>query len=97
MSDALFDADVYGPQRTARRRVKRPDEIRLAKPWVLLHHHNGPPRAHLLADGLKATDRDQVAARNGAVRARCGKYGAPIDIDGHPMAFVCHACWELKK
>jgi hypothetical protein len=96
---SLFDAEVYGSATTKRRRKARPEEIRLNKPWVLLRHHAGPPMAHLTNNVVRAkpSERDIAAARNGAVRAKCGKFGKPLDVEGHPMAFVCHACWDLNQ
>lgn len=96
---SLFDAEVYGPAPTKRRRKTRPQEIRLNKPWVLLRQHNGPPTAHLINDVVKAfpTAREKDAIKNGAVRAKCGKFGKPLAVDGHPMAFVCHACWDIQR
>ena len=88
----LFDASPYGPERRLRQRKPRPDEIRLDRPWVLLRSHGRPPMAHLLADIFKPNERDRLAAKNGGVRAVCGHYGMPMEVDGHPMAFLCHAC-----
>ena len=96
---SLFDAEVYGPAKAKRKRKERPEEIRLNKPWVLLRNHNGPPMAHLINDVVKPfpTDRDKAAVKNGAVRAKCGKFGQPLVVDGHPMAFVCHTCWDMNR
>lgn len=93
----LFDATPYGPERKPRHKTERPDEIRLEPPWVLLRSHNTPPTAHLLATVVKATERDQIAARNGAVRTRCERYGLPLDVPGTPMTRVCHTCWDLLQ
>lgn len=95
----LFDPDVYGPATKKRERKERPEEIRLNKPWVLVRQHKGPPMAHLVQEVVrsKLTKRDKEAAKNGAVRTMCGKFGQPMEVEGHPMAFVCHTCWDLNR
>jgi len=90
----LFDASPYGTETPRRARKSRPDEIRLEPPWVLIRSHSAPPTAHLLADIFKPNERDLLAARNGAVRTVCDHYGMPMTVDGHPMAKLCHSCWD---
>jgi hypothetical protein len=96
---SLFDAEVYGAATTKRKHKERPEEIRLNRPWVLLRQHKGPPMAHLVNDvtGAKLSPRAKEAVKNGALRAKCGKFGQPLAVDGHPMAFVCHTCWDMNQ
>lgn len=85
----LFDPSEFGgPERRPRRRRQRPDEIRLAPPWVLLSNRRGPV-AHLLA-------HNAVPNENGGWRTRCGRIGYKVTVDGRPMAKVCHACLDLS-
>jgi len=87
---ALFDAEPFGPDpRPKRVRKPRPQEVRLAKPWVLLGGHLGA-RAHLLSPNGSMT-------KEGALHARCGHSGYRINVEGHPMALVCGACWNLNR
>jgi hypothetical protein len=84
----LFDVEPYGgPERQRRPRKARPDEIRLQPPWVLLSNKRGPV-AHLL-------DRNASPDREGTWRTRCGRYGYRVNVEGAPMAKVCHACLSL--
>jgi len=87
--DTLFDTTPFGPERRKRRVKPRPHEVRLNKPWVLLGGHH-EARAHLLHPNGAMT-------KEGALYARCGRSGYRIDVEGHPMALVCGACWELNR
>jgi hypothetical protein len=85
---SLFDADRYGPAKTKRRKVVRPEVVRLNKPWVLVGRANHQAEAHVLA--IKP-----AVLQDGAVRTRCERYGYVIEVDGHPLAAVCRACFDI--
>lgn len=70
-----------------RRRKQAPDEIRFKPPWVLLSNKRGPV-AHLLK-------KDAAPDNEGTWRTRCGRYGYRVNVEGQPMAKVCHACLSL--
>jgi hypothetical protein len=96
VTDALFDAEPYGPARPVRAVRQPPTEIRLQAPWMLVRHANGPPLAHL--PGVWTSSPDDVKARQGgAVRTYCGRYGGALHVDGEPMALVCRACWSATN
>jgi hypothetical protein len=84
----LFDVESFGgPERKRRLRKTTPDEIRLLPPWVLLSNKRGP-MAHLLR-------RDAAPDAEGTWRARCGRYGYRVEVEGTPMGKVCQACLGL--
>lgn len=91
MSDeeTLFDVGGYGgPPRRRSRRKPPITEIHLVKPWVLLGHHGHEPVAHLLK-------HNALPNKDGAWRARCGRLGYRIEIEGRPLARVCRTCLNV--
>lgn len=93
MTDALFDAERYGPAPPPKRKRRpRPAEVRLYRPWVLVGTRRGMPTAHL----LNPQSRDH-ANQLGAILTACDRHGYIIQLDGHPLAKVCATCWDINE
>lgn len=97
MTDTLFDAERFGPERKKRLKKLRPETIRLNRPWILIGRSHHQAQAHLLTEFRPNSDKDKVASRSGSVRTRCGHYGYIIPVDGHPLAPVCGACFDIMN
>jgi hypothetical protein len=99
MSDAMFDTTAYGePTRKRAKNKARPETVRLNRPWVLIGRAHHQAQAHLLTQfSQRPSDKEKVAMRSGSVRTRCGHYGYEIKVDGHPLAPLCGACYDIMQ